>query len=181
MRVIGGEFRSRKLFEVDSDKTRETRDRVKESIFNSINTQLYGAKVLDLFAGSGSLGIEAISRGSSSSVFIDVNNRAVRTIKANLDNLNINERSSVYQSDYLSYLNNCSDVFDVILLDPPYELKVINECVKIIADKRLLAKNGIIVTLYGKDNSINLEKFDIISYKEKKMGITNITYLKWGT
>ena len=85
MRVIGGEFRSRKLFEVDSDKTRETRDRVKESIFNSINTHLYDSKILDLFAGSGSLGIEAISRGANSSVFVDVNNKAIRTIKSNYD------------------------------------------------------------------------------------------------
>jgi len=181
MRVIGGEFRSRKLFEVDSDKTRETRDRVKESIFNSINTHLYDSKILDLFAGSGSLGIEAISRGANSSIFVDVNNKAIRTIKSNIDALDINDRTSVYQSDYLSYLNNSTEIFDVILLDPPYELKVINECVKIISEKRLLSDTGIIVTLYGKDNSINLEKFDIISYKEKKMGITNITYLKWGT
>lgn len=180
MRVISGTFRSRLLKEVGSENTRETRDRVKESIFNSITNYLYDAEVLDLFAGSGSLGIEALSRGSKSCSFIDNLPEAVETLKQNIKTLNIATISEIFMGDYNTFLDKTYHKFDVIFLDPPYKLDVIDEIVKTVARKKLLNKNGIIVCLYSKNNSIKKENNGIIEYKNKVMGITNISYLKWG-
>ena len=103
MRVIGGTHRSRVLFEVDSEKTRETRDRVKESIFNSLHTILFDSVVLDLFAGSGSLGIEAISRGAKQVHFVDTAGLACKIVKKNVELLNIWPQSIIAKSDYLVF------------------------------------------------------------------------------
>ncbi len=180
MRVIAGEFRHRKLHEVDSKNTRETRDQVKESIFNSIQSYLYDATVLDLFSGSGSLGIEAISRGAKRAVFVDKERLAISTTQKNIDMLGIRDKADIKHSDYQSFLSASNETFDVILLDPPYRLHVIEEIISLIERQNLLAKDGIIVALYSKNVSLNIEGFDIISYKEKKIGVTNISFLKWG-
>ncbi len=180
MRVIAGKYRSRILDEVNSDSTRETRDRVKESIFNSIQNDLFEASVLDLFSGSGSLGIEALSRGSKSCVFVDSNRQAIDAIKSNIKKLHIEEDSEIYFGDFDSYLSKTYHSFDVILLDPPYKMDVIDDIITLISRKKLLNKKGIIVALYGKNNSLKTENNGIIEYKKKTMGVTNVSYMKWG-
>ena len=180
MRVISGNFRSRILCEVDSDKTRETKDRVKESIFNSINTKLYDATVLDLFAGSGSLGIEAISRGSSFCDFCDMEKAAITALRQNILNLHIEENTGIHFMDFHSLLEKTYHEYDVILLDPPYKLDVIDDIIKTIARKKLLSKDGVIVCLYSKNNVLQTENNGIIEYKKKTIGITNVSYMKWG-
>ena len=180
MRVIAGTFRSRVLDEVNSDKTRETKDRVKESIFNSIQADLYDAHVLDLFAGSGSLGIEAISRGSKDCVFVDQMKEAIDVVRSNIKKLSIEKQSEIYYGDFESYLEKTYQSFDVILLDPPYSLKVLNSIIKTIARKKLLNKDGIIVSLYSKNDTLQKENNGIIEYKKKTIGVTNVSFMKWG-
>jgi 16S rRNA (guanine(966)-N(2))-methyltransferase RsmD len=180
MRVISGTFRSRILVEVQSDSTRETKDRVKESIFNSIQNDLAESTILDLFAGSGSLGIEAISRGASSCVFVDKERLAINALKQNILNLSIDKISEIHHTDYISYLEKRYQAFDVILLDPPYHMDVLEEIIELISNKKLLAKNGIIVCLYSKKNEIKNEINDIIEYKKKTIGITKVSFMKWG-
>ena len=180
MRVIAGEFRSRVLDEVDSINTRETKDRVKESIFNAISTDLYEATVLDLFSGSGSLGIESISRGSISCDFVDKDRKAIDTVRKNILKLKIENRCEIHLSDYESFLDKTYREYDIVLLDPPYKLDVIDEIIKTIARKKLLTKNGVIVCLYSKNNNLKPENNGIIEYKKKTIGITNVSYLKWG-
>ena len=180
LRVISGTFRSRKLTEVDSEFTRETKDRVKESIFNSIQPNLYEARVLDLFAGSGSLGIEALSRGSNECVFVDKDHFALEALKKNILTLKIDSISEVYPYDYNSYLEKTYQAFDLILLDPPYKMEVIDDIITLIANKKLLAPTGLIVFLYSKNNEINKENNGIIEYKKKTIGITNVSFMKWG-
>ncbi|AIO19288.1 Ribosomal RNA small subunit methyltransferase D [Candidatus Izimaplasma bacterium HR1] len=180
MRVISGTFRSRVLVGVDSDKTRETKDRVKESIFNSISNKLQEATVLDLFAGSGSLGIEAISRGSEFCDFVDQEREAITSLRKNILNLRIEENSGINFMDYSSFLEKTYHEYDVVLLDPPYKLDVIDEIIKTIARKKLLASNGVIVCLYSKNNELKSENNGIIEYKKKTIGITNVSYMKWG-
>jgi 16S rRNA (guanine(966)-N(2))-methyltransferase RsmD len=180
MRVIAGIYRSRVLFEVDSEATRETKDRVKESIFNSIQNDLVDADVLDLFAGSGSLGIEALSRGARYCDFVDVSNDAVKTIKANIKSLDLMKQTSVYYGSYLDFLNNTDKTFDCVILDPPYALDVIEEAITIIAKRKVLKETGIVVCLYSKNNSLKQENFGIIEYKVKQIGITKISFMKWG-
>lgn len=180
MRVISGVFRSRLLHEVESESTRETKDRVKESIFNSIQSHLYDANVLDLFAGSGSLGIEAISRGSSFVDFCDKEQVAMDALHQNILELQIEKNSGIHHMDFGSFLEKTYHEYDVILLDPPYKLQVLDEIIKTIARKKLLSDNGIIVCLYGKKDTINTENNGIIEYKKKTIGITNISFMKWG-
>lgn len=180
MRVIGGIHRSRILKEVDSINTRETRDRVKESIFNSMSQDIVDANVLDLFAGSGALGIEALSRGAKHVQFVDNSRKPIMVVSDNIKALDLVPYAAITQSDYQSFLENTTETYDVILLDPPYDLHVIESCVKIIEERKLLNDFGVITCLYSKYYTLNQENFDIISYKHKKIGITNVTYLKWG-
>ena len=180
MRVISGTFRSRILDEVSSDKTRETKDRVKETIFNSITNNLYDAITLDLFAGSGSLGIEALSRGAKECVFVDKMVDAIDVVRKNVGKLHVANICEIFHGDYNDFLMKTYHNFDVILLDPPYHMEVIDDIIKTIARKKLLKDDGVIIVLYSKNNSIKSENNGIIEYKKKTMGITNISFMKWG-
>lgn len=179
MRVIAGNFRSRVLLEVGEESTRETKDRVKESVFNSISRHLYDADVLDLFGGSGSLGIEAISRGSKSCDFVDSSRMACRTMKENIKNLAIEDQTSVFEQNYKSYLLTCSKQFDIILLDPPYSLESLNEIIDLIGKNKLLTDNGVVVCFYSKNYCIKENKHGLSEYKQKKIGITKVSYFNW--
>jgi 16S rRNA (guanine(966)-N(2))-methyltransferase RsmD len=180
MRVIAGTFRSRILDEVGTDQTRETKDRVKESIFNTIQNQIHGAQVLDLFAGSGSLGIEAISRGAKNCIFVDNQKQAMETLRTNIGRLQIEHQTEIVYLDYQSFLETTYQPFQLILLDPPYHKHVLNDVLGIIADKKLLDRDGVIVCLYHKNDSINVDNNGIIEYKKKTIGITNVSFMKWG-
>ena len=114
MRVIAGTFRSRILNEVESNNTRSTKDRVKEQIFNSVGPYFNGLSVLDLFSGSGSLGIEAISRGVDKCVFVDNDRLAIKVITDNILKLKIQDQSDIIQSLYGDYINNTNEEFDLI-------------------------------------------------------------------
>ncbi|MFK5884239.1 MAG: 16S rRNA (guanine(966)-N(2))-methyltransferase RsmD [Candidatus Izemoplasma sp.] len=180
MRVIAGEFRSRIIKEVGILSTRETKDLVKESIFNSIGPNFIDRNVLDLFAGSGSLGIEALSRGASSCVFVDNNKYAIKTINQNLHSLKLTSNIKVVLNEYAKFLNNLDQKFDIILLDPPYDLEVIELIIETVSKKKILADNGVIVVLTSKKSLIKDQISDIIKYKEKVKGITKISFWEWG-
>ena len=121
MRVISGKYRSRILKQVESDGTRETKDRVKESIFNSINDLCFDATVLDLFAGSGSLGIEAISRGAKHVDFVDESIKSMDALRYNVETLELQKVVDIYHTDYNAFLENHYQKYDIILLDPQYK------------------------------------------------------------
>lgn len=180
MRVIAGTYRSRILKEVDSNFTRSTKDRVKEQIFNSIGPYFNELNVLDLFSGSGSLGIEAISRGVDKCVFVDSERLAIKVITENILTLNIQDQSVIIQSLYQDYLKSTNEKFDLIFLDPPYSLEELDLIISIISKRKLLNKDGKIVCLYSKKNSIKEKNNDIIEYKQKTSGITKISFMKWG-
>lgn len=180
MRVIAGTHRSRIVKGVNSETTRETKDRVKESIFNAIGPYFTDQLVLDLFAGSGSLGIEAISRGVSKCTFVDSDKLAIDVITDNVLTLKMQSNALIVYDSYVPFLRRQTTAFDIIFLDPPYRLEVIDDIISIIAEKRLLSKNGIIIALYDKFNSIKENNSGIIEYKQKSIGVTKISYLKWG-
>ena len=180
MRVIAGTFRSRILKEVGERSTRETKDLVKESMFNSIGPSIIEKRVLDLFAGSGSLGIEALSRGAKTCVFIDSNIKAISIIRENIVKLDLMNLSGIVKGEYFKYLNSTSSKFDVIILDPPYSMDVINSIIELISFKKLLSDNGVIIALTEKNTVLKEKNNDIIKYKEKTKGITKISFWKWG-
>ena len=179
MRVIAGKYRRRLLVEVDSKSTREIKDRVKEAIFNSIGPYFNGETVLDLFAGSGALGIEAISRGANKAVFIDNFYQAIKTIKHNIGILEIENKCTVMNSGYLDFLYKTNDKFDLIFLDPPYKMEEIDQIISLISERKLLSDKGIIICLYEKNNSINEKNNDIIEYKQKTIGVARVSFMKW--
>lgn len=120
MRVISGTARNTKLDTLSGEKTRPTIERVKEAMFSTLQFSLPGAKVLDLYAGSGQLGIEALSRGAAFAVFCDENNDAVQLVISNLKKCKLFTQSRVLCMDASSFLASCKEMFDIVLLDPPY-------------------------------------------------------------
>lgn len=145
MRVITGKARGVVLKTPDGDLTRPTTDRVKEALFSIIQFELPGATVLDLFGGTGQLGIEAISRGAQSAVFVDAREDACKLIRENLRRTRFEKEGKVIRADYLDYLKRCKEKFSVILLDPPYSEVFLENSLKMITEIDILKSGGIIV------------------------------------
>ena len=145
MRVIAGTARGVRLKTPEGMQTRPTTDRVKEALFSIIQFDLPGARVLDLFGGTGQLGIEAISRGASSSVFVDARREACQLIRCNLEKTHFEKQASVVQSDYMDFLNRTKERFRVIFLDPPYAEVYLENALKRITEIDILKSGGIIV------------------------------------
>lgn len=146
MRVITGSARGVQLKTPEGLVTRPTTDRVKEAMFSIIQFDIPGASVLDLFGGTGQLGIEALSRGAQSAVFVDAGEPACRLIRENLKKTRLEGQSKVIRSDYMDYLSRCREQFDIILLDPPYAEAFLENALKCITEIDILRSNGIIVT-----------------------------------
>jgi len=176
MRVISGFLRGREIKGYTIDGTRPTMDRVKESMFAIIQDYIKNSVCLDLFAGTGNLGIEAISNGAKKVYFNDKNKLACKVIKNNLNKFDIEEKGEVLNKDYLDALDYYKEShikFNIVFLDPPYDNKVITEIFKTLYRKRLLKKDAIVVCEYT-DDTIEEEYFDVIkskNYGYKKVGI----------
>lgn len=145
MRVITGKARGIQLKTPDGMLTRPTADRVKEALFSIINFDIPNAAVLDLFGGTGQLGIEALSRGAKRGVFVDVREEACRLIRENLRRTKLTQESVVVRSDYMQFLNRCTERFSIIFLDPPYAETYLENAIKRIAEIDILQTDGIIV------------------------------------
>ena len=145
MRVITGTARGVQLKTPEGLTTRPTSDRVKEALFSIIHFEIPGARVLDLFGGTGQLGIEALSRGAASAVFVDAGEPACRLIRENLKRTRFEREGKVIKSDYLAYLTSCREQFDIILLDPPYAEVFLENALKKITEIDILQSGGIIV------------------------------------
>ena len=146
MRVITGKARGVTLKTPDGMQTRPTTDRVKEALFSIIQFEIPGARVLDLFGGTGQLGIEALSRGAKSAVFVDAGEPACRLIRENLKRTRLEQDAKVVRADYLEYLSRCREQFEIILLDPPYAEVFLENALKRITEIDILQSGGIIVT-----------------------------------
>ena len=146
MRVITGIARGRKLVAPEGLDVRPTADKVKEGIFSAVQFELEGARVLDLFAGSGQMGIEALSRGAERAVFIDSSLRSIRCVNENLRNTGFERQSEVINRDSYDYIKLTSQTFDIIILDPPYRYNHIANILPFAANK--LRDGGIIICEY---------------------------------
>ena len=175
MRVITGKARGVTLKTPDGMQTRPTSDRVKEAMFSIINFDIPGARVLDLFGGTGQLGIEALSRGAASATFVDAGEPACKLIRENLKRTKLEADGKVVRSDYLAYLNRCREQYDIIFLDPPYAEVFLENSLKRIAEIDILQSNGIIVAErpLGKELPWELEGFT--RSKDYKYGNTLLT------
>ena len=170
MRIISGKYKGKKLNGFNIEGTRPTMDRVKESLFGMIQTYIPDSIVLDLFAGSGALGLEAVSNGAKECYLIDNNIEAIKTIKENSQNFE--EQLNIIHIDYKKFLKTTDKKFDVIFLDPPYKEKQLDTSLHIIEERGLLNENGIVICEYeiGEPHT-NLELIKEKSYGPKKIKI----------
>ena len=175
MRVITGKARGVSLKTPDGMLTRPTADRVKEALFSIINFDIPGAKVLDLFGGTGQLGIEALSRGADRAVFVDAREDACRLIRENLTRTKLQASAQVVRGDYMDYLNRCKEQFSIIFLDPPYAEEFLEKSLKRITEIDILQSGGIIVTErpLGKDLPWEFPGYE--RSKDYKFGKTLLT------
>ena len=145
MRVITGKARGVNLKTPDGLQTRPTTDRVKEAMFSIIHFVSPGARVLDLFGGTGQLGIEALSRGARNAVFVDAGDKACALIRENLKRCKMESDAKIIRADYLDYLSRCRERFNIVLLDPPYAEVFLENAIKKITEIDILESGGIIV------------------------------------
>jgi 16S rRNA (guanine(966)-N(2))-methyltransferase RsmD len=173
MRVITGEARGRKLITLEGEDVRPTTDKVKEAVFSAIQFDIQGRKFLDLFAGSGQLGIEALSRGAESAVFVDSSRKAVDIIRKNLANTGFYDRAEVLHTDGLSYLSMTGEQFDIVYLDPPYSTGVLQEVLPKVVEK--VKKTGIIIVENPEKEEIFEKYGDFMLDRQKHYGKIKIT------
>lgn len=174
MRIISGKYKGREIKGYNIEGTRPTMDRVKESLFASIQNYVKGSICLDLFAGSGGLGIEALSEGAQSCYFVDNNKIVIDILKKNLTSLKVEEDYFLIKKDYVEALKTFDMKFDIIFLDPPYHLNMMNNAIDLINENNLLNDGGIIVCEY-EEGTVNC---DLQILKEKRYGSKNVTIFK---
>ena len=175
MRVITGKARGIQLKTPEGMLTRPTADRVKEALFSIINFDLPGAAVLDLFGGTGQLGIEALSRGANSAVFVDQREDACKIIRENLRRTKLETQGRVVRSDYLDYLRRSREKFDIILLDPPYAEVFLENALKCITEIDILKTGGIIVAERPVEKELPFEFEGYTRSRDYKCGKTLLT------
>ena len=173
MRVITGEARGRKLVTLEGEDVRPTTDRVKEGMFNIIQFDLEGANVIDLFAGSGQLGIEALSRGAKHCTFIDSANRSVEVVKQNLKTVGFEKRASVFCGDAKMYVGLSKDNFDIALLDPPYNKNIIDAVLPSVAEK--MTDYGVIICESALDEKLPETAGEFSIHREYRYGKIKLT------
>ena len=182
MRVISGKARGTKLNTVNELTTRPTLDRVKEAIFNIVQNQIEDAIILDLFSGSGAIGIEFLSRGCEKAYLCDISKKVVNIINQNLEKTHLKENAVVYNTDYKKCLQDLKKQnlqFDIIYIDPPYKDNIAVDAVKHILSYGLLKEKGLIIIETDEKNRDieELEKLDIQIKECRKYGRANLIFI----
>ena len=182
MRIITGKAKGITLKTPSGESTRPTSERVKEAVFSMLQFDIENRCVLDLFAGSGQMGLEALSRGALEATFVDKSKDAIKLIKENLEKTKLVNSGIVFQSDYLDFIKrNSGNQYDIIIIDPPYALKMYNPALKELLNSKMIKPTTLIVCESGTDEIFNGDsalqtQFEIA--KQNKYGNTYITILK---
>lgn len=173
MRVITGSARGRKLEQLSGEDVRPTTDRVKEAVFSIIQFNIQGRRFLDLFAGSGQMGIEALSRGAKEAVFVDNRRESIEIVRRNLKTTGLESGAKVIPMESLSYLTMAKEPFDLAFLDPPYGTGLLEEA--LVRTERVMNRGGLILceSPYTEELPQRLEEF--VKYREYKYGKIKIT------
>ncbi len=185
MRIISGRARGTRLRTLEGDATRPTSERAKEAVFSMLQFELADARVLDLFAGSGQMGLEALSRGAAHAVFCDASKKAVEIIKANVTLTHSESTSEIVCADYTACLARLSGTppFDLVFLDPPYALGLLPTALKALADKCLLRGGSILVCesadpthVFGEDEAL-AARFEV--FRTARYGAVHVTLMRF--
>lgn len=175
MRIISGEFRSRIIQAPEGTDTRPTSEKAREALFSILQNRIYGTRFLDLFAGSGAMGLEALSRGAGFSVMIDSSREAVRVIKANIAALGVQDRAEVYCAQAQAGIARLSGRFDTVFLDPPYKQACIPTILEQLLKYGVLAKNAVVIAEHEED-FLPCPGFEIT--RQRKYGRAQFTFLQ---
>lgn len=180
MRIISGKARGTKLFTLEGLDTRPTLDRVKESLFNIINNRIYASSVLDLFSGSGAIGLEFASRGAKRVVLCDASKKATDIIKKNIEKTHLEEKVELYNLDFKKMLEEIKEKkFDIIYLDPPYKTDYIKESIELIKKYNIISPDGLIIAETDEDEKIEkqLKELDVNVLDKRKYGRANLFFI----
>ena len=173
MRIITGTHRGKKLLTLEGEQVRPTTDRVKESLFNILQFQLEGRRFLDLFAGSGQIGLEALSRGAAHCVFVDAAKESVRVVEKNIQSTGLGDRAKVVNLDFAAYLRTCRERFDIAFLDPPYRTGLLERALPLVAEH--IAPGGVILCEHPKDEPLLEEAGPFRKHKSYRYGKIMLT------
>ena len=177
LRVIAGIKRGMKLAEFEGDNIRPTTDRIKENIFNIISPYIAGAKVLDMFAGTGALSIEAVSRGAASALLCELSDLSAKIVKQNLKKADFGDKCRLVIGDSINYAKDTKEKFDIIFLDPPYNTGLLAKALDIIAQNGLLSDGGIaVVECDGPEYPASIDGLELC--KEKRYGRSYVLVYK---
>ena len=183
MRIISGIARGTKLYTLEGNNTRPTLDRVRESLFNIIQSDIYDSTFLDLFSGSGAVGLEAASRGAKKVILCDKSKEAIKVINKNIEKTHLKEKVDLYNLDYEILLNTkVKEIMNVIYIDPPYDSNFAIKSVKIIIDNKIVDENSIIILETDDEEKIleELQKLEVKIIDKRKYGRAILIFLKIG-
>ena len=180
MRIISGKARGTKLYTLEGENTRPTLDRVKESIFSIIQNEIEGAQILDLFAGSGAIGLEFLSRGADSAVLCDKSKEAINIIKKNVEKTHMEKQTQIFNTDFENCLDKIKDKqFDIIYIDPPYATQYIKKSLEKIIKLNIAKEESLIIIETDDEQRIQkeIENIDIKIVDKRKYGRATIIFL----
>ena len=180
MRIISGTARGTKLFTLDGDTTRPTLDRVKESLFNIIQKKIQNSIFLDLFSGSGAIGLEAASRGAMKCILCDKSKDAIKIIESNIEKTHLKNKVEIFKKDFRDLLKNDIEQIDIVYIDPPYKTDYIFESLKIIIENNILKDDGLIILETDEQDRIlkQIDKLKIEVIDQRKYGRAYLIFLK---
>ena len=176
MRIISGSAKGRRLTSLPGLDVRPTSDKVKEAVFSAIQFDIEGRRFLDLFAGSGQMGLEALSRGAASAVFVDSSQESLKVLKENVAACKFEDRSKIVRSDALSYLTMTNETFDIAFLDPPYKAGLLDKSLILLSEK--MSNYGIIICEHPSEVSLPDEVAQFKVFKKYRYGKINVTTYK---
>jgi 16S rRNA (guanine966-N2)-methyltransferase len=181
MRIIAGRLRSRRLVAPPGTDVRPTSDRLRETLFNVLSPRIEGARFLDLYAGTGAVGIEAVSRGANESVLVESNKRAARTIRENVDSLELAQEITVMEADAVKALRSLKGEFDLVFLDPPYSMHGQYEaCLNALATLPILAADAIVIAEHDKRFTPKDEYDNLHCYRRLVQGDATLSLYRAG-
>ena len=169
MRIIAGELKGRRLRTPDDDRVRPTTDKVKEAVFSMISPWIYGSVVVDLFAGTGNLGLEAVSRGASRVYFADKDRRSLALVRENVAYCKVEDRCEILWADYRGALSKIDRTADIIFLDPPYRKGILTDAMEAVAEADFLSDGGIAVAEHAADEILPESFGELRAHKEEKI------------
>ena len=179
MRVIAGEFRGRRLDPIEGTDIRPTSDRVKESLFNILGDAVVDSVFLDLFSGTGGVGIEALSRGAKHVVFIDTSLKSIKVLQGNLNHLNIKDNVEVFQKEYttaISKLYKYNKQFDIIFIDPPYSIGMAQNVLELLDKNPIFSQSGLIIVEHDSKDEMPRRIGKLYLHRIKQYGNTSLSF-----